>query len=117
MTVIVDRQPFWVLFERPGKRYHNFETGESQLGFELAFRIGLGPQGQDLEEIAFNNVGVKYATSHVHAVHLFVVETNPFLKIAEDIEGIITQDVTPVVVGTQTAKLHRHDTAISPRFF
>jgi hypothetical protein len=45
------------------------------------------------------------ASRNVHAVCLFVVESQPSLYIAKNLEGVVSELVAAIVVGTGTSKL------------
>jgi hypothetical protein len=51
-----------------------------------------------VQQIGADEVRFGQASGNVHAVRLFVVEADPFLEIAQHLEGVVSELVATIIV-------------------
>jgi hypothetical protein len=103
--MVVDRHGFAVFLERPGERHHDLEAGQRNARLVLAAIVVWRPRCQNVEQITADNVRFREAPGDVHAVRLLVVEADPFLEIAQHLEGVVAEFVAVVIVDAVTTEL------------
>ena len=74
-------------------------------GLEFAVCSVLGPCRKNGEQVTLDQIRFVDASGNIHAVRLFIVESNPSFKITQDLESVVSELVAAIVVGTDTSKL------------
>lgn len=103
--MVVYRHLLEVSLDGPSQRHHDLVTGEGDFCTELVISTVLGPGGQDLEQVAADQIRLGKTSGDVHAVRLLVVESDPSLDVSQTLEGVVSQLVNAVIVGASTSKL------------
>ena len=107
MSVVVDCHLFCILFERPCQGNQKLQTSQCNLRLQSILCSIFRPSCENLQQISSYEIRLCQTSCYIQPIRLFVVKLEPFLKIPETCQSIVSKHVLAIFIGTTSSKLER----------